>query len=81
MAGILIFMAVSDSVVVSDLWLRGSRLNPGCAPDSGIKKWIELHFEYYAGLSGTPVFGKTPATSQGTQAQQKTAGSRRFGDR
>jgi hypothetical protein len=49
MAGILIFMAVSDLVVVSDLWLRGHCLNPGCAPDSGPEKWIELHFECHAG--------------------------------
>ena len=39
-----------------------------------------LHFECHAGLSGTPVFGIALATSQGTQAQQKTAGRRRFGD-
>jgi hypothetical protein len=56
-------------------------LNPGRPPDSGTKKWILLHFECYAGLLGTPVFDKTLATNQGTQTQQKTAGSRRFGNR
>jgi len=32
-------------------------------------------------LSGTPVFGRVPTTSQGTQAQQKTARRRGFGNR
>jgi hypothetical protein len=39
-----------------------------------------LPFECHAGLSGTSVFGKVPATSQSTQAKQKTADRRRLGN-
>ena len=38
-----------------------------------------LEFECYAG-SGTPLLGKALETSQGAQAKQETAGSRRLGN-
>jgi hypothetical protein len=42
-------------------------------------QWLLLHIEYYAG-SGASLLGKASETSQGTQAQQKTAGRRRLGN-
>ena len=67
-----------ESSRVSD-YLRGFSLNPGCTPDSDAKKWMGLHFEYYAG-SGTSFLDQALETSQGSQAQQKTPGRRGLGN-
>jgi hypothetical protein len=42
---------------------------------------VLLHFECHAGLSGTSLLVKALDTNQGTQAQQKTGGRRRLGNR